>query len=473
MTTTNVIPLQHKAGVKAPVAKAGHLAGVPRQLWVRQAIIVSIALLVAFVGLKTYWAYANVVQTIGKDSVPSIVAAEKIRTQLADAHTNIVNAFLTKEQDDSGPSRQAYNKSIASAYDSLVEAAQNITYGDDERRPILAVLTQLSDYERMIGKAEEARAHESNRVDATDAGDAQLIGRADSLMREHILPSVVALDQANFKHLDAAFTEGRKTARQWLVGFIALALVLGAVMLETQLKLYASFRRIVNPPMAIGLTVFAVSLLMFCVYAANTLSEIRLAKEDAFDSVHALSKTKAIAYTANAQESVYLLQRDKSAKALQTIGFNDAAAQIYSGGIQDIAQLPTDLKSMKNQGLLGDELANITFPGEEVAAKKTLQGWLEYVHIDSQIRSLEESGKHDAAVALCIGTQAMQSDWAFENFMQGLDETLNINQVQFDSAIARAFKYAALLWMLLIPILLGPVIGTVVGLQLRLAEFRD
>jgi hypothetical protein len=472
MTTTNIIPFQQKAG-----AKAGHLAGVPRQLWIRQAIIVSIALLVALIGLKTYWTYASVVQTIGKDSVPSIVAAEKIRTQLADAHTDIVNAFLTKEQDkeqgNTGPSRQAYNKSIADAYDSLVEAAQNITYGDDERRPILAVLTQLSEYESLIGQADEARAHESNHTDTTDTRDVQLLGSADVLMREHILPSVVALDRANFTHLDAAFTEGRQAARRWLFGFIATALLLGALLLETQFKLYASFRRIVNPPMAIGLIVFAISLLMFSVYAANILSEIRTAKEDAFDSVHALSKTKAIAYTANAQESVYLLQRDKSAKALQTAGFNDASTQIFSGSIQDISQLPSDLKSLKNQGFLGDELANITFSGEETAAKKTLQGWLDYVRIDRQIRSLEETGKHDAAVALNVGTQAMQSDWAFENFMQALDETQNINQSQFDQAIARAFKYASLLWMLLIPILLGPVIGTVIGLQLRLAEFRD
>jgi uncharacterized membrane protein YidH (DUF202 family) len=430
-------------------------------------------LLVALVGLKTYWSYANVVQTIGRDSVPSIVAAEKIRTQLADAHTAIVNVFLTKEQGEAGPSRNAYRKSMESAADSLVAASQNITYGDDERRPILATLTKLAEYQRVIGMADEARMHESQHGDATDGRDVELLARADALMREQILPSVVALDRANFTHVDAAFTEGQRTARQWLLGFIALAVVLGAVMLETQLKLFASFRRILNLPMAAGLAVFAVALIVFGGYAAGILSEIRLAKEDAFDSVHALSKAKALAYTANAQESVYLLLHEKSAKSRQTGLFNEAAQQIFSGRIEDINHLPADWKTLKGLGLLGDELANITFDGEDKAARDALQGWLRYVQIDRQIRTLEESGKHDAAVALCLGTQPMQSDWAFSNFMASLETTLEINQRQFDQAIERAFRDAAWLWMLLIPVLLAPIVGTVVGLQMRLAEFRD
>jgi hypothetical protein len=475
MTTTNITPLHptHAAGAAHPEAGSAQLAGVPRQLWLRQALIVGLTLLVALVGLRTYLAYANVVQTIGKDSVPSIVAAEKIRTELADAHTAIVNVFLTREQDEAGPSRKAYAKAMASADDSLVAAAQNITYGEDERRPILAALTRLAEYERLIGMADEARLHEAARADGADGRDVELLARADALMREQILPAIVALDLANFTHVDAAFTEGQHTARQWLTGFVVLAVVLGAIMLETQLKLFASFRRILNLPMAAGLAVFAVALIAFGTHAAGILSEIRLAKEDAFDSVHALSKAEAVAYSANAQESVYLLLRDKAAKARQGALFNSAAQEMFSGHVQDINHLPADWKTLKGQGLLGDELANITFYGEDAAASQTLQGWLQYVQIDGQIRALEESGKHDAAVALCLGTQPLQSDWAFGRFMKSLDATLEINQRQFDQAIERAFHDAAWLWMLLIAVLLAPIAGTVIGLQMRLAEFRD
>ena len=485
MTKSNVTPLHPARSAPPKVARAavgvGQLAGVPRQLWLRQAIIVGLILLVALAGLRTYWAYANVVQTIGRDSVPSIVAAEKIRTQLADAHTAIVNVFLTKEQDEAGPSHDAYRKSMASADESLVAATQNITYGDDERLPILTALNKLAQYQRLIGMADEARAnesqhelpHDSPQGGAADGRDVALLARADALMREQILPAVVALDRANFTHVDAAFTEGRHTARQWLTGFIALAIVLGVAMLETQLKLFASFRRILNLPMAAGMVLFGVALIVFGAHAAAILSEIRLAKEDAFDSIHALSKAKAMAYSANAQESVYLLLRDKAAKTRQTDLFNEAAGQIFSGTVEDGKHLPADWKTLKGQGLLGDELANITFYGEDQAASDTLGGWLQYVQIDRRIRALEESGKHDAAVALCVGTQPMQSDWAFGNFMKSLDATLEINQRQFDAAIERAFHDASWLWMLLIVVLLAPIAGTVIGLQMRLAEFRD
>ena len=58
--------------------QASHV-NVPAQLRIRQAVIAALSLLVALVGFCTYRSYATVVQTIGKDSEPSIVAAEDIR----------------------------------------------------------------------------------------------------------------------------------------------------------------------------------------------------------------------------------------------------------------------------------------------------------------------------------------------------------------------------------------------------------
>ena len=117
---------------------------VPAQLRIRQAVIAALSLLVALVGFCAYRSYATVVQTIGKDSEPSIVAAENIRSTLSDAHTSIINVFLTGEGPD-GPGATEYRKSMAQANDHLVAAAQNITYGDEERRPILDIMDHLSE----------------------------------------------------------------------------------------------------------------------------------------------------------------------------------------------------------------------------------------------------------------------------------------------------------------------------------------
>jgi len=371
---------------------------VPGQLRLRQVIISILAVLVALAGFFTWQSFAQIVQTIGKDSVPSIVAAEKIRTTLANAHTQITNVFLVDAK-GAVTAIQAYDKSMASAHDYLVEASQNITYGDDERRPILKILNKLSQYERLVGNALTTHSY-------SDA-----LGKADMLMRDGILPAAAALDRANFQHLDAAFGEGRHKARLWLYGFLTGAALLAALLVQTQIKLRLIFRRVLSLPLAIGLAALVVSMLLFFAKSQAVLSDISSAKEDAFDSVHVLSQAQALAYTANAQESVFLILHGRADQSDQTALFQGVARQLLSLKFTDVNQLPTDLKTLKGGGLLADELANITYDGEEALARATLKGWLQYVRIDEQIRELEATGHHDEAVALCLGTKPNQSNW--------------------------------------------------------------
>jgi len=91
-------------------------------------------------------------------------------------------------------------------------------------------------------------------------------------------------------------------------------------------------------------------------------------------------------------------------------------------------------------GLFADELNNITFKGEREAAIATLVAFGTYFEIDRQIRQLEQSGNHDAAIALCIGSNQGQSNWAFDRFDSALDKTLEINQQAFDRAVSQGFK---------------------------------
>ena len=64
-------------------------------------------------------------------------------------------------------------------------------------------------------------------------------------------------------------------------------------------------------------------------------------------------------------------------------------------------------------GYLAAELNNITFPNRLVAAKETLQKFLDYLKIDQQIRDLKDEQE---AVELCFGTKPGQSNWAFKRF---------------------------------------------------------
>jgi hypothetical protein len=438
---------------------AARLRTVPGQLWLRQALITVLTVLLVATASGAYHFFSQVAQTLGRDSVPSIVAAEKIRTHLADAHTQLMNVFLT--HDSQGPAMRAYSEAIAQAHDDLLTASQNITFGDEERKPILTAMTLLSEYERLVGQA----------LTVNDYSDA--LGQADVLMRERILPAATALDQANFAHLGATWDAEKSRSRSWLVGFLAAAALLVAALAETQLKLYASFRRVINPALAAASVVVVVAALAFAVVSLRAVEHIRSAKEDAFDSVNALSRAEALAFVANAHESVYLLQHGRSEQPAQTELFNAAAARMFSAQLPPGGQLPDNLKTLKGKGYMGDELANITYEGEEQLAATELRHWLDYLRIDAQIRALESAGKHAEAVALCLGTQPQQSDWAFERFITALRATLQLNANQFNATMARAYDDVNWLGLLLLPLLVAPLLGSYLGMRARLAEFRE
>jgi len=446
--------------VNAPRAQVNTFARVPSTLRTLRAGIVALCLLVAATGFFTWHAFHSIVHTIGYESEPSIVAAENIRGTLSDAHTDFLRAFVSAEGTN-GKSISDYRAAIELANDYLVAASQNIAYGEAERQPILRALDNLSLYQTLEGSA------------LADGGNIYDIRAADDVIREHIIPAVDDLAAANFAHLDNAYSDGRTAARIWLIAFCAVSIALLLLLLHTQRYLLATFRRVINPWIAAGTVALVLCAIAFGACGTNFLSNIRIAKEDAFDSVFALSQAKALAYNAHSQESIYLLTRDKDEKAEPAGNFQRSATMLLTPERADMSQLSPRAPRPKSVGLLNEELDNITFDGEEQAARATVAAWLDYARIDSRIRDLESSGLHSNAVALDLGTTAMESEGAFERFVATLNKTTDINQDQFDAAVARATNEARLLWILLIPLLLAPLLGSVAGIQQRLAEFRE
>lgn len=433
---------------------------IPQQLRLRWLITSLLSLALAATGFLAYRAYAHVVQTIGRDSVPSIVAAQHIRGTLADAHTELINAFLNRESAD-GPSMQSYRKKLAETNDHLLDAAQNITYGDEERKPILAMMVALGEYETRVGSA----------LSTQDNSDA--LYQADQIMRRSILPAARALDMANFEHMNTAYKDELAAAHLRLTIFGIVALCLAAGLLEAQLSLFRHFRRVLNLPMVVGSVICVAAATLVAIQATQVGQQIRAATEDAFDSIHALTQARAEAYSANAAESLFLVSTDPKIRTQQADLFQKSAAALMAQDMQSAPAIPANLKLLKGKGLLGDELANITFDGEEQHARNTWRAWAQYVLIDQRIRALESSGQHAQAVRLCLGEDTGQSDWQFKQFLDELDRTLKINQEAFDRFIAQAEAYCQRLWRLLLICVLAPLVGAGLGFQQRLKEFRE
>jgi hypothetical protein len=268
-------------------------------------------------------------------------------------------------------------------------------------------------------------------------------------MDENLLPEAIALDKANRDELDRAWDDQRSGSVEAAVLLILGGVLLGGVLIAMQIFLSARMKRTLNPML------FAATLgtLAFLVYAGQRYAasdrDLTVAKKDAFESISALWQARAVAYSANGDESRYLLDPAQAAK--------------YEKDFRE--------KAEKVDEFLAAELKNITFEGEEAAARTAVTEFAAYRAIDRQIRELEKSGRHEAAVALCTGSGEQQSNGVFARFDAALEGTLQVNQKAFDAAVLRGlgdvneFEYVAPVAAALIS-LLGWL-----GLKARIREY--
>jgi len=422
-------------------------------------ILISCILITLLLGSVYYSNYSSTkqaIQTVGKDTVPSIVAAEDIYATLADVNANAMNGILTKQKND-GAYWKTYRNEMDQVHNDLLKASGNITYGDEELKPILTIMKKLAEYENGIGSI-------IAKIDTVSINDFNAVNK---IMREDILPSAAALDKANYSHLDSIYKEHQNHIIRNGIIFWLFSIALLAFLIYSQFYLFRETHRIIN----IGLFLNTVILAVFVFYASSTFNlaetKLKIAKQSAFDSIHALWKARAIAYDGNADESMYLLLNGDIAAQSQSTNTFKSNAKLISG--YD-SQNPN--KKVDSTGFLGDELANITFEGEELAAKNTLNEWIEYINLDNKIRTLESEGKHAEAIAFCIGNNEGESNWQFKKFDDALGKTLDINQKQFNSNIRIAFDTIKNFSLILAIMLILMISLSIFGIKKRLDEYR-
>jgi hypothetical protein len=412
----------------------------PARLRLALAAIVVLALLfflAVYAGVKEHRAAMT---TIGKDTAPSILAAQHIRANLADMHSNTANALLHKP--GAGKEEQAaYQKVLDAcekrrieATEGILAAAGNITYGEAERGPLRKLLNELGRYQACA-----AEALVLHRLGGSEFLEPQR--RADRIMTEAILPAADALDAVNRKEMDRAYTDVRAASLRATVVVLGAAVGLLGVLALTQLFLYQRMHRILNP----GLAAATVLTLVFTVVVVGTFlrqrAALRTATKDAFDSIHALWRARAEAYDGNGDESRWLLDRQRADAYERDFLLKEARLMKLPDGMsrQELVaavrrgNIPKDFT-----GYLADELRNVTFPGEREAASACLETFVRYADIDREIRKLEKAGRHKEAVALCLGEREGQSNWAFDEFDRALGKTIDINQKVFDDTVKRS-----------------------------------
>ena len=448
------------------LAAAGVAWSTPK--WLRAALLAIcfaafLLFLAVFFGAQQH---ADAVKTIGKDSAPSIIAAEKIKAALSDMDANVANELIAKPGQDQ-ESAQGYEKRRKELSDGLVAAAENITYGESERMPIQTISYNLGTYEADVAQARLLHGRGGDRAVLTTYSAANI------LMQGTILPAADALDKANDDVLESAYSRQKALSGVTLTLVWATGLLLLAVLLGAQVFLSRRTNRVFSLPLlgATGVT------LLFLLFTSGKLGaashDLKAAKEDAFDSVYALWHARAVAFDANADESRWLIDRANAANYQN--GFFQEAGKIATlppdASYEAVAR--TNAKDLPTgfTGFLANELRNITFPGEQEAAAQTLTAWGKYVGIDGQIRALKNSGQTGAAITLCTGSAPDQSNGTYKTFDDALGHTLDINQKEFDGDVAQSSADLGALPVLAPLVMLAVALLAWLGIRPRLHEY--
>jgi hypothetical protein len=430
-------------------------------------VLVFVLFLVARGGLSDI---RNAAQTIGYDSEPSVLYARQIGLSLADMHASAANAFLLGSGNDAAAWTE-YQQQRQTVADTLVSAAQNITYPGDKDQ-IQSLSENFVRYQDLIS---QAQANESQNPSA----EMSFFSQADDLVHNQLFPAANKLASINDDALTQSYQAHRSTGIVMAIAVGLAGVVVLAALVATQVFLSRKTHRTFNLSL-LGASLLTIVLVMD---VAGTLAganeHLRGAKQDAYDSIYALTSARTVSYDANADESLWLLANQDPryetsfmAKTQQISDpwLTDAVVKTLPGYVDSHQPVPFS-------GYLANELNNITFPGEREAALSVASYWSSYLAIDGQIRSLDRSGDLAGAVALDIGTAQGQSDWAFNNYDQALAQTIDINQKYFDSSIQQIFDDLGGTTRIgadtLLPILaLAIAILMWFGLQPRIAEYR-
>ncbi|MEW2301580.1 hypothetical protein AB0958_16650 [Streptomyces sp. NPDC006655] len=458
-------------------------ATVPARLRLLRAatvlLAVALAVLLTVAGLAANGMWDGVA---GRDA-PRTTSAADLDLALNDMDAQAANTLLSNGDAGKGRLRTPYAKAVGFYGDARREIGHDLrtlavaAQGDrPDEKTVENLADDFAEYQELIGRALENDGRPGGKPSA-------LVDyrRATDLLQSRLLPASRRLVSSNDSAFDAEYTAARSTLSGQLWATVALVLLLLAALGVLQWYLTRRFRRVLNPPLLAATVCTLLAVVLGVQMLASSAAHLRGARRDAFDSVVALSRARAIAYDANADESRYLLdpqRRDQYAqsflaKSQELYGLKGATLSSYDAELVSTWQAyASDHHDLRFTGEFRRELDNITFPGERVAAEKTVDAYAVYQRDDRKIRALLATGKEKEAVEFCMGWDPGTSNAQFGAWTAALDKVTDINRAHFTASVdaGRSAVTGLLPWaggLLAVAVAL-----TALGLRPRLAEFR-
>lgn len=206
-------------------------------------------------------------------------------------------------------------------------------------------------------------------------------------MRVTLMPAADALGQANQRALESAYERQRSESAWGSASLCFFALILLATLIVAQGFIQLRMHRRISPLLLLATLVVGFQVIATLGRVTAEAHDLKVVKEDAFDSLAQLWHARADVADAQGQLTLSLLDPR----------FRQTAAESFDADMARLASIPfgetaDSLAAQVDRGLpqgftgsLAAELRNITFSGEKEAAVE----WLRAVRLPRPVQAGE------------------------------------------------------------------------------------
>ncbi|WP_035848078.1 hypothetical protein [Kitasatospora azatica] len=466
--------------------RAAVLGSTPRQVRTLTVTALTTVLVFAAVVGTVLSGTRDSTDAIGLRAAPQAVRAADLYFALSDLDAQAANLLLVGADQDHFAQRKAvsdlYNQRRAQADADLEQATEAAAGDPGARRTVSGLLDALGQYEALVARSDLQETVAKAAPGQPPADALVSYQQATDLLRQELLPAadqVAGDNEATVTRIYAGQRADLGKGRTWLLvtGLLALG-ALGAL----QRTLTVRYRRRVSPPLVGALLLTAIGLGYGLTLAADAQDQLHTAKANAYDSVIALGRARAVAYDSNADESRWLVDHNRAAayqqsffdKTQQIVRLDGTTLNSYDDALAKVVDAHrASPRVLGFTGYLGDELRNVTFPGEQQAADRVLTAFQTYQRDDRRIRVLQQQGRLGEAIAFDTGTAEGQSNGDFAQLSDAFDKVIAINQQAFDRTVRQSdaeLGAGAAVWLALL--VAGTLALTVLAVRPRLREYR-
>lgn len=386
--------------------------------------------------------------------MPSILTTLRLRDSLASLDASLANELLLPpgQNPEATQSIQERQIKIANYQISLIGKLKD---GNAERRLITRLQIDMGNYLMAAQRAKDWNS-QGNKPELLKA-----YREAERLLDRQLMPAAEALGQLKSTRLESVYRNYQHQAKIDRTGLLITALLLMGSLGTLQLFLSYRTRRTLNPALLAATTIALLFWLQLFWSINQSNQQIAAIKTDSFAAVRVLRESRTLAYSAHADISRSLLNREESSR--HDRNFNDRLLNLT--GSKSHRSITGD------RGLLGQIYPQLS-KSEWPIFQSTLTNLADYWRIREQVQDWAQTGKQSQAIALATGYQSDQLNGAFESVLDLNGKLLDGSIADLDQSVGDTNKIlTGFDWKA--PIAFGLVAAlTILGLRPRIQAYE-